>query len=159
MAGRVGGGGRAGGGGEVRSYFTIRKQRCGGTLRRKGELAGERAGAALGSAVVAGWAVVAELYQVVVGFVIPVLTGAGLSVCPEGHWLRVRVEGQRLRVWVFSPLEVRTADFSRFMLSRGCLWLYWLRHSVPIQGYLVHEKTPTLLGPPKDPTHIPTVGS
>ena len=28
-----------------------------------------------------------------------------------------------------------------------------------LQGYLAHKKTPTPLGPPKDPEHGPTVGS
>jgi hypothetical protein len=28
-----------------------------------------------------------------------------------------------------------------------------------LQGYLVHKKTPTSLGPPLDPRHRPTVGS
>ena len=28
-----------------------------------------------------------------------------------------------------------------------------------VQGYLAHTKTPTPLGPPKDPRHRPTVGS
>ena len=28
-----------------------------------------------------------------------------------------------------------------------------------LQGYLAHKNTPTPLGPPQNPTHIPTVGS
>ena len=32
-------------------------------------------------------------------------------------------------------------------------------HDVGVQGYLAHKKTPTLLGPPLDPGHRPTVGS
>ena len=28
----------------------------------------------------------------------------------------------------------------------------------PWQGYLAHKKTPTPLGPPYDPRHMPTVG-
>ena len=28
-----------------------------------------------------------------------------------------------------------------------------------LQGYLAHQKMPTPLGPPRDPTHRPTVGS
>ena len=30
---------------------------------------------------------------------------------------------------------------------------------LPFQGYLTHKKTPTPLGPPQDPRHMPTVGS
>jgi len=28
-----------------------------------------------------------------------------------------------------------------------------------VQGYLAHKKTPTPLGPPQGPRHMPTVGS
>ena len=33
------------------------------------------------------------------------------------------------------------------------------RPVITMQGYLAHKKTPTPLGPPKDPRHRPAVGS
>ena len=34
-----------------------------------------------------------------------------------------------------------------------------MQRIVRVQGYLVHKKTPTPLGPPQDPAHGPTGGS
>ena len=59
----------------------------------------------------------------------------GGTVClPGGLCLRerLRVLGKGLRGLVFLPVKARTADFSRFVLSSGCVLLSWPRHSVPI---------------------------
>ena len=66
------------------------------------------------------------------------------------------------KCWFLQRLRDRLGRRGGDLLIQGSAFrIIVIRNQVEnsLQGYLAHKKTPTPLGPPKDPRHRPTVGS
>ena len=68
--------------------------------------------------------------------------------------LRAKISEQQ--TWLCTAVLI---TLEPLLSLKRCFLNYGREMTVELQGYLAHTKTPTPLGPPKDPRHRPLVGS
>ena len=84
-----------------------------------------------------------------------------LLVCRGGLVFKAHrlVYHSTLGLRVIKKKKKRSPFSCEYSTDRPSSYLRGATPCVEVQGYLAHKKSPTPLGPPKDPAHMPTVGS